>query len=115
MVLIDSGKIKCYNILRRQFVMAKLDDAMRARARETRLRVDDAMKIIEKCVLNGTTISLEYLRPQISDKELFDKLILVIKEATQENINNAAFQNKIFALGTNAKDVIVEIASMIKT
>jgi replicative DNA helicase len=89
-------------------------EGMLDRAREARKKYDESIYIIEEKVIKTTTVNLERLRPQITDKEAFNQLIAVINEATQKNYNIAELQEKIFVLGANVKDTVIEVASIIK-
>ena len=83
-------------------------------AKETRRKVDEAMSIIEEKVIKTTAIDMASLRPQITDKEAFDQLLVVVKESTQRNYSIAELQGKIDAMGTNVKNTAIETASLIK-
>jgi len=83
-------------------------------AKETRRKVDEAMSIIEEHVIKTTAINMQSLRPQITDKEAFDQLLVVVKESTQRNYSIAELQEKINALGVNIKNTAIETASIIK-
>jgi CTP synthase (UTP-ammonia lyase) len=83
-------------------------------AKETRKKIDQAMSVIEEQVIKTTNVNMESLRPQITDKEAFDQLIAVVNEATQKNYSIAELQEKVSVLGTNVKDTVIEVASIIK-
>ena len=82
-------------------------------AHKTRENVDKALAVIEEKVIKGTSIDLASLRPQISDKESFDKLLIAVNDAAQKNENLATFSDRIEKLGTNVKDVLVKVSSII--
>jgi len=83
-------------------------------ANEARKKVDEATSIIEEQVIKATTINMENLRPQITDKDAFNQLIAVINDATQKNYTSVELQGKITALGKNVMDTAVEVASIMK-
>jgi uncharacterized iron-regulated protein len=94
--------------------MASGSGGMSNLARETSKKVDEAMSVIEKQILKTTTVNMESLRPQITNKEAFDQLIAVINDATRKNYSTAELQDKITVLGTNVKNTAIEVASIIK-
>jgi hypothetical protein len=94
--------------------MASGSGGMYNLAKETRKKVDEAMIVIEEQIIKATSVNMESLRPQITDKEAFNQLIAVVNEATQKNYSIAELKEKIVALGANVKDTAVEVASIIK-
>lgn len=50
----------------------------------------------------ATKSDLNALRPKVSDPALYDKLIPIIIEATQNNLSLAEFQQRLESLGTGA-------------
>jgi rhodanese-related sulfurtransferase len=83
-------------------------------AKETRRKVDEAMSVIEEHIIKATAIDMASLRPQITDKEAFDQLLVVVNESTQRNYSIAELQEKISVLGTNVKNTAIEAASIIE-
>jgi len=94
--------------------MAGSSGGMYKLAKETSKKVDEAISVIEEQVIKVTTINMESLRPQITDKEAFNQLVAIVNEATQRNYSKAELQEKISVLGTNVKDTAIEVASIIK-
>jgi hypothetical protein len=90
--------------------MADRTGGMRARASETRKNVDNAMKIIEEKMLAKTSVNLEALRPQFSDKESFDKLIEAINNTTQQN----TLIQRISILGEGVMNAAIKLASCLR-
>jgi hypothetical protein len=82
-------------------------------AKETRIKVDEAMATIEKQVILTANADMARLRPQIVDKQAFDQLLAVVNEATQRNYSMANIRERISALGRNVMDVAIEVASII--
>ena len=95
--------------------MATGSGGMSNLAKETLKKVDEAMSVIEEQLIKRTTVNMESLRPQVTDKEAFDQLIAVVHEATQKNCSIAELQEKIAALGARVKDTVVEVASILKS
>jgi hypothetical protein len=89
-------------------------EGMLNKARDARKKYDESICTIEEQLIKTTTVDMESLRPQVTDKEAFEQLISVVNEATQKNYSLAEFQEKISVLGTNVKDTAIEVASMIK-
>jgi hypothetical protein len=94
--------------------MLRSSGGMSNLAKETRKKLDEAMSIIEKQVIESTTVDMANLRPQITDKKAFDQLLAIVNEATQKNYSLAELQEKIAILGTNVKGAAIEVASIIK-
>jgi hypothetical protein len=87
---------------------------MKALSSKTRKQVDEEMKVLEEKVLNSTSVDINSLRPQISDKESFDKLLSLINDATQQNMNIATFHERVTALGTGVIKVVKDVAEIAK-
>jgi len=73
---------------------------------------NEALKDRETELLSKTASSLESLRPRVSDKESFDKLIAVIKESTARNESIAQLKQRITDLGKGALAVAKEVAAI---
>jgi hypothetical protein len=87
---------------------------MGARASETRKKVDEALKVIEGNMLKNSSINMDILRNQISDKESFDRLLNILDDATRKNGSIATVLSNISNLSSNIKNVAIEAASIIK-
>jgi hypothetical protein len=87
---------------------------MEARARETRKKVDEALKVIEENMLKNSSVNMDILRKQISDRESFDRLLNILDDATKKNGSIATVLSNISNLSTNLKNVAIEAASIIK-
>ena len=87
--------------------MADRTGGMRVRASETRKNVDNAAKIIEEKMLAKTSVNLEALRPQFSDKESFDKLVEAVNNTTQQN----TLIERISDLGGGVMNAAIKLAS----
>jgi len=80
---------------------------------ESSHETDKAMRAIEEQMLKETTADLEKLCPQITDKEAFEQLLVVIREATRKNHTVEEVREKIAVLGIRVKNVIIEAAAML--
>ncbi len=79
---------------------------MRGRAGETRNQVDKELAEEEAEVIRQSSANLEELRPKMSDKEAFDKLVAVVKVSTANNESVAALKKRIESLG----ETVVKVA-----
>lgn len=62
----------------------------------------------------ATFTDLERLRPKITDQETYNKLIAVIDEATQNNLDIASLKDKLVQLGSVGMQVAKTAASLLK-
>lgn len=82
-------------------------------SRTTREQVDEVLEDRELTVLKNTSVNLEALRPRISDKESFDKLIKAVQVSTGGNESIAQLKDRITALGKGVMAVAKEVAQLV--
>jgi hypothetical protein len=82
-----------------------MDELAEATAQET----NEYLKEREVLMLQSTKIDINSLRPQISDKESFDKLIQAVAESTKQNENIAALKDRLTGLGEGVVKVAKEV------
>ena len=87
---------------------------MQEAAGRARVGADELLKEELTALRNAMTTDLEALRPQVTDKETYDQLIAVVKEATQRNESIAQLESRIKNLGTAAVKTFKEVAALIK-
>ena len=74
--------------------------------------VDKVLADKELDVLSGTTVDWDTLRPQVTDKETFDKLIAAVNASTKSNESKAQLKSRLQALGTEGLAVAKRVASL---
>lgn len=87
---------------------------MQEAAERARAGTDELLEDELTALLNATTTDLEALRPQVADKETYDQLIAVVKEATQRNEDIAQLGSRIKNLGQAAVKTLSDVAALIK-
>ena len=86
--------------------MASLGDKARDR---TNLELSDT----EANILLSTTIDWEALRPQVTDKQTYDRLIEQVQQATANNEDLAQLKNRIETLGKEGVQLAKTIIELI--
>jgi len=62
----------------------------------------------------ATRKDLDALRPKVSDPAIYDKIIPIIADATQNNLALAEFQQRLEKLGADAVKVGKEVIKLLK-
>jgi hypothetical protein len=75
--------------------------------------VDAELSEREAAILNRSSLEIEALRPKVSDKESFDKLVEAVNEATAHNESVGEFRNRIEALGKGVMAVAKKVAELV--
>lgn len=81
---------------------------------KTVARTNEELADSELTLLQNYNVDWDALRPEIHDKETYDKLIKVVQESTQNNENLAEFKNRMIALGKEGWNVakkVIELAT----
>lgn len=93
----------------------KRRSSMRGLSNETKKQVDRMLSDEEAELLSRTTIDFESLRPQVSDTETYDKLIAVVKDATDRNLAVTQLKERLQQLGKKGIAVAKQVAALIKS
>ena len=96
--------------------MAGTDDStggMGGLADEAAKKTDAALEQREAALLCGTAVDLAALRPQVTDKDSFDKLIAVVKDSTAKNESIAAFKQRVSDLGQAVVATAKRVAGLV--
>lgn len=87
-----------------------LKDDLRKAAMESAAEADALLEKEYNSLKKLTSTDYEKLKPQVVDKELLDKLIQIVQEATNNNLSLAEFEERAKKLGEGvvvlAKDII---------
>ena len=62
---------------------------------------------------NATKVDLDNLRPKITDKATYDKLIANVDQATDNNMKIAQLKENLKALGQAGIDVVKQAAKLL--
>jgi len=90
-----------------------LKDDLEKASREA-IEETDALLLDEFNALKQATKSdLNALRPKVSDPALYDKIIPIIAEATQNNLSLVEFQQRLETLGTGAIKLGKEVVQLL--
>lgn len=78
---------------------------------------EEADKILEdelEALKKFTSSNLEKLKPKVSDKEAYDKLIQAVEESKRKNESKAELKTQIQALGPKVIKVLHEAVDLLK-
>ena len=93
--------------------MARKPGRMANLGKKTFEKTDAELSDNEANILLTTSINWEDLRPQVSDKEAFDKLITAVQESTQNNENLAQIKTRLTTLGKEGIAVAKKVVDII--
>ncbi len=65
-------------------------------------------------LLKATKTDLESLKPKVTDRATYEKLIAVVGEATQSNMDLAEVVSRVKALGGGALGLVKEVAGRLR-
>jgi hypothetical protein len=84
------------------------------KASQESIEETDALLLDEyNSLKRATKRDLDALRPKLSDPALFDKIIPIITEATQNNISLAECQQRLESLGKGAVKLGKEVVKLL--
>ena len=86
---------------------------MRGRASSTADKVNRELAEEEARMIQQSGANLDALKPRISDKEAFERLVAATEESTRRNESVAEFQNRVKALGEGVVKVAKQIYQLI--
>ncbi|NIV96578.1 hypothetical protein GWN42_28290 [candidate division KSB1 bacterium] len=92
----------------------KIRRQMQEAAGEAREETDELLEDELLALRDATKTDLDALRPQVTDKETYDKLIAAVNEATQRNESIAQLKSRIENLGEAAVKTFKEVTALIK-
>lgn len=65
-------------------------------------------------MLINTSINWEKLRPNVTDKEAYDRLTNAVNEATQNNESQAQLQKRLTDLGAGVQNMALQVTKLLK-
>lgn len=87
-----------------------LKEQLEAASREAAIEADAELENAAKALKRATAADLSALRPSISDKATFDKVVQAVVEATSKNMSVAELQTRLAQLGAGAVALAKEVA-----
>jgi hypothetical protein len=93
--------------------MSEDKDSLRKKSKISRDRTDEVLNEEIKKLLSVTRADLEKLRPQVTDKAEYEKLIQVVEEATKYNENLNQFVERLKKSGGNVLNLGKMAAKML--
>ncbi len=87
---------------------------LRKLAGESSANTDKLLANELQALADATSSDLEKLRPKITDKETYDKLIAAVKESSSRNEILAQLQSRLETLGKTAVTVGKEAVKLLK-
>jgi hypothetical protein len=88
---------------------AELEQQSEAAAKET----DELLSEELDALKDATAADMESLKPKITDKKIYDKLIDAVKESTDKNESLAQLEARLKTLGTTAIKVAKEAVKLL--
>lgn len=78
-------------------------------------KADELLDPELQALKNVTQVNLEALRPKITDKQSYEKLIEIVQESTTRNETLAELKSRLEKAGTALLHVAKETADLLKT
>lgn len=86
--------------------------SMKNRSDRAKVKTDKALETRELQLLRQTSITWDELRPQVTDKETFDKLRAAVEESTKKNENIAQLKSRLSSIGKEGLKVARRVISL---
>lgn len=94
---------------------AKKKELLRRKSKQSRERADKLLAAELRALLQATATDLEQLRPKVTDKETYEKLIAEVEKATRKNESIAQLKKRITQLGSDAVRLGKETVKLLKS
>lgn len=91
----------------------QIDDGFGELGDQAADEVDAELTDVETRVLHRTAANIDALRPRVSDKAAFDKLVKVVNQSTQQNENVAALGERLREIGGEVAKVAKEVVKLV--
>ena len=88
-------------------------DELKRKSQESARRADELLASELETLKNATKVDLDNLRPKITDKATYDKLIANVDQATDNNMKIAQLKENLKALGQAGIDVVKQAAKLL--
>ena len=92
----------------------ELKEKLRKKSAESAAKADILLEKEFNSLMKVTRTDLELLRPKIKDQATYDKLISIVEEATQSNMDLATLKERLETLGKKGIQIVKEIAGLLK-
>lgn len=93
---------------------AKMRAELEKQSEEAAIETDEMLKEELDTLKSATAADMEGLKPKITDKETYDKLIKAVKESTDKNESLAQLEARLKTLGKTAIKVSKEAVKLLK-
>jgi len=91
----------------------KRKEELRKKSKVSKERTDALLSEEIEALKKATRIDLEKLRPKITDKEEYDKLIAEVEESTNKNESTTELKGRIEKLGSKAINIVKEAMKLL--
>lgn len=88
-------------------------NGQRGRARRTRERIDARFAEIENNLLADTTLDWQSIRPELTDQAEYDRLMVIVNEATQRNESIGQLVDRLKALGSGSAELLAKVKKFV--
>ncbi len=93
---------------------ARMRAELEKQSKESANEADEMLSEELNALKKATTDDMESLKPKITDKETYDKLINAVRESTDKNESIAQLGDRLRTLGTTAINVGKEAVKLLK-
>jgi len=93
---------------------AKMRAELEKQSEEAAKKTDDMLSEELDTLKNATAANLESLKPKITDKKTYDKLIDAVKKSRDKNESRAQLEARLKTLSTKAIKVAKEAVKLLK-
>jgi len=93
---------------------AKMRAELEKQSEDAAKETDEMLSEELDALKNATAADMESLKPKITDKETYDKLIDAVKESKDKNESLAQLEARLKTLGTTAIKVVKEAVKLLK-
>ncbi len=93
---------------------AKMRAELEKQSEDAAKETDEMLSEELDALKNATAADMASLKPKITDKETYDKLIDAVKESTDKNESLAQLEARLKTLGTTAIKVAKEAVKLLK-
>jgi transposase len=93
---------------------AKMRAELEKQSEDAAIETDEMLSEELDALKKATAADMESLKPKITDKGTYDKLIDAVKESTDKNESLAQLETRLKTLGTTAIKVAKEAVKLLK-
>ena len=90
-----------------------MTNGMRKRAKLTAKQIDEKLAEVEDDLLEDTTFDWKSIKPELADKDEYDRLMQIVDESTQHNESIGQLVNRLQALGEGGQSLLKKVKTFL--